>query len=403
MSYVHISKLLVILFNKKGSEEEMEGKDLILVKGENEVYLEKRRNRVNLRRTLTRLFLLALVVCVLLCAVFLLPRAKAFLGSGGLDMILENLGISALKKPSNQGAQGNQGTQGNQGAQGNQGGSQNNQNNQNQTQGGQNETLDTENEDEKIPSGAYKIESATKEYKITNETKIELDTSVPSLVSPFEIKNKYGGEAPLVLITHRAPKECYSNGKYYTEKSDFYSDSENIAALAKELSGKLNALGIKTLYLDEEYAKGTIYGTLNEYEKSLNEVLSRYPSISYVFSLSRGIYINDGMSLEREAVSVGGEKCAQIRIISGTGGEKMSEAQGENVSFALDFASKINESCPNFVCESKIARFPLGQNISPFALDVELGTYANTYDEAKESTHRLATFIFEYLSAVGSK
>ena len=397
MFYVHISKLLVILFNKKGSEEEMEGKDLILVKGENEVYLEKRRNRVNLRRTLTRLFLLALVACVLLCAVFLLPRVKAFWGSGGLDMILENLKISALKKPSNQGAQGNQGTQGNQG------GSQNNQNNQNQTQGGQNGTLDTENEDEKIPGGAYKIESATEEYKITNETKIELDTSAPSLVSPFEIKNKYGGEAPLVLITHRAPKECYSNGKYYTEKSDFYSDSENIAALAKELSGKLNALGIKTLYLDEEYAKGSIYGTLNEYEKSLNEVLSRYPSISYVFSLSRGIYINDSMSLEREAVSVGGEKCAQIRIISGTGGEKMSEAQGENVSFALDFASKINESCPNFVCESKIAHFPLGQNISPFALDVELGTYANTYDEAKESTHRLATFIFEYLSAVGSE
>ena len=100
----------------------MEGKDLILVKGENEVYLEKRRNRVNLRRTLTRLFPLALVACVLLCAFFLLPRVKAFLGSGGLDMILENLGINALKNPSNQGAQGNQGI------------TQNNQNNQNQNQ-----------------------------------------------------------------------------------------------------------------------------------------------------------------------------------------------------------------------------------------------------------------------------
>ena len=76
---MHISKLLVILFNKKGSEEEMEGKDLILVKSENEVYLEKRRNRVNLRRTLTRLFLLALVACVLLCAVFLLPRVIEYL------------------------------------------------------------------------------------------------------------------------------------------------------------------------------------------------------------------------------------------------------------------------------------------------------------------------------------
>lgn len=377
---------------QKGSEVGMESKDLVLIKGENEVYWEKRRHRADFKRTLKHLFFIVLLAGALLCAVFLLPRANALFGSGAFEGFISNLGITIGKKPpSDTGSNQGNVTQG--GA--------SDQNSQNQTQGGQNGAEGTENEETKIPSGAYKIESVTKEYIIKNEAKAELDTSAPSLVTPLDIKSKYGGEAPIVLITHRAPKECYSNGKYYTAESNFYSESENIASLAKELADKLNALGIKTLYLDEEYAKGSIYGTSSEYEKSLGEVLTRYPSISYVFSLSRGIYIDDDMSLQREVVSIDGEKCAQIRLISGTSGEKTSEAQKRNVSFALDFAAKINEKSTSFVCESKIAPFPLGQNISPFALEIELGTYASTYDEAKRSTNRLAVLISEYLCASG--
>lgn len=358
--------------------------DLILVK-DTEAYLERRMRRGGgFGRTLLSAWALIMLVGVVLCAAFLIPRVKDFFGeraiSGGS---LPSDGDLGDTPSTNQGAQ--DPSLGGNAAGGGSGGI---------TGGGEADT---------VPSGAYKIECQTSEYKITNETSIELKGDTPKLVSPAQIRTKYGSEAPLVLITHLAPKEAYSNGKYYSETDNFYSDTENVSALAKILSGKLNALGIKTVYLDEEYAKGSVIGTLEEYEASLKKALDKYPSISYVISLSRGIYINEGMVQTRETVSVGGEKCAQIRIISGTSGGKMSEAQEESLNFALDFAKFANEKIPTLVSESKIAGFELGQNVSPFALEIELGTYANTYGEAKESVNRLSSLIFEYLSGVGAR
>ncbi len=359
--------------------------DLILVK-DTEAYLERRMRRGGgFGRTLLSAWALIMLVGVVLCAAFLIPRVKDFFGeraiSGGSLPSDGDLGGGSGTPSTNQGAQNPPQSDVNTGG----------------TTGGV-----TGGEADTVPSGAYKIECQTSEYKITNETSIELKGDTPKLVSPAQIRTKYGSEAPLVLITHLAPKEAYSNGKYYSETDNFYSDTENVSALAEILSGKLNALGIKTVYLDEEYAKGSVIGTLEEYEASLKKTLDKYPSISYVISLSRGIYINEGMVQTRETVSVGGEKCAQIRIISGTSGGKMSEAQEESLNFALDFAKFANEKIPTLVSESKIAGFELGQNVSPFALEIELGTYANTYGEAKESVNRLSSLIFEYLSGVGA-
>ncbi len=369
----------------------MESKDLILVKSE-EAYLERHRRKgaVKLKRAAFRLFLLILALGAILCVIFLLPQIKSFIDQGALGGIFSpNDTTDVTENPNGSGTpNGGNGTGTPNGGGGAQGGG-------GITQGGTDTGANT-----KVPAGAYKIKETTLEYGVKNETEIELNLDAPHLISISEIRKKYGGEAPLVLITHLSPREAYSNGEYYTADSDFYKENENISALAKVLTNELNALGIKTLYLNEEYAKGSVFGTLDEYEKSLNETLSRYPSISYVFSLSRGIYINDDMSIDRETVGIDGKSCAQIRIVSGTSGEKLTEAFAQSLSFALDFAKFSGEKSKNFVCESKIARFPLGQGVSPFALEFELGTYANTYDEAQNSTVHLSKLIFEYLSAL---
>lgn len=350
----------------------MENTDLILIKDEG-VYLEKHKRRGKIdgfRRLLFYLLALILLASIVTCAIFLLPKSKdLFEGINIGDILTPNdkspsevLGSENTQKPPEQNPSG------------------------------------TQSSTQSIPTGAYKITSKTNEYKITNETEIELSNSTPQLVSPIEIKAKYGSEAPLVLITHFNPSESYSNGKYYTENDDFYSDVDNVASLAELMTKTLNDIGIKALYLDEEYAKGSVFGTLDEYEKSLAKMLERYPSISYVFCISRGIYINDDMTQSREYTSTGGENCAQIRIISGTSGDKMTEAQSENVAFALDFAKFANEKIDSFVAESKIAPFFLAQNVTPLACMIELGTYGSTYDEAKASTVLLSELIFEYLS-----
>ena len=352
----------------------MESKDLILV--DENVYLKKRGSRgQGLKKLALRLFALLIVGFLVACAIYFLPsvREKIITFVKGT--------VSLPEKPPS-------GTLGE-----NEGGTENGEgeNEDNEESPGNIETI--------IPSGAHEIKSVRTEYSVLNEAEISLELDMMSLPLPSEIIKRYGSEAPVVLVTHLYGNECYSNGKYYTEGDDFYADTQNIAALATELTKKLNSLGIKAVYLEGEYAKGSVYGAREEYENALAKMISRYPSISYVFSLSRGIYVNDDMTQDSEKISLNGENCAQIRMISGTSGEKTNASQEKNVAFALDFARFANEKIENFVSQSIISRFPLSQNVSPFTVEFELGTYASTYSEAKNSTELLSQLIFEYFAS----
>ena len=349
----------------------MESKDLILVEN---AYLERKtRKKGAFKRLILRFFALIILVGALGGIIFALPSIREKL----ISFVI--IKIPQIEVPS--------GTVG-----------ENKNEEENEKEGEKDEEIPPSTS-EVVPSGAYEITSVKTQYSVLNEAEISLELEPIKLNSPSEIRSKYGSEAPVVLVTHLFGRQSYSNGKYYTECSDFYADTENVAALARELTSKLNSLGIKTVYLEGEYAKGSVLGAREEYETALNKILSEYPSISYVFSLSRGIYINEDMSQNSEKITRSGEKCAQIRMISGTSGEKTNASQRKNIAFALDFARFANENVEGFVCQSVISRFPLNQKISPFTLDVELGTYASTYSEAKNSTALLAQLIFEYFGA----
>ena len=244
------------------------------------------------------------------------------------------------------------------------------------------------------------IETGKTKYQATNESGCEFDFSTKfQKVKPTEISKKYGNDAPLVLITHSHGNESYSNGKEYSESGSFYSDSSNINSLGKIICDRLNAYGIPTIQLSELYASGSIYGSQKEYEKSLTETLKKYPSISYVFNISRGVKINDDLSMSKSYIEKNGQKLAQITLISGTSWDSASKNQTKNVRFAFDFANFLNSENDGFLKKNVISRFALSQDFSPLSVNVEIGEYANSYEEAKLSAELFATMIFKYLTS----
>ena len=257
-----------------------------------------------------------------------------------------------------------------------------------------------QNNSQLIPSGSYQIKETSAEYKVTNESGCEFDfTESISPITLSEIYSKYGSEAPVVLITHSSKRECYSNGKYYTTSDNFYSDSENIAQIGAALTDKLNALGINAIHLDELYASGSIINSSKEYEGSLESTLKKYPSISYVFNISRGVYINDDMSMQKAIISYQDKSCAQLLFTSGTDWDKANENQTKNVLFAFDFAKFTNNTVNNLIRENKISRFDLSQNYAPYSMNIEVGSFANSFAEAKNSCELFATAFYEYLTS----
>ena len=272
----------------------------------------------------------------------------------------------------------------------------------------QNEAQDTENGNNsqetipeqsiKIPEGNYQIlDTGPQKYTLTNESGCDIKPEDVTITTISETSKLYGSTAPLVLVTALHIRESYSNGKYYSPNDDFYCDENNVGELCEIIANKLCTLGINAISITELYASGSLFGSRTEYEKSLEGTLKKYPSISYVFDISRGTNIKDDLTMDKNTFNINGESAAQITLISGTGSNTLSENQRKNVHFALDFSEFSFDAAPYLVLENKISRFPISQNISPFVCEIQIGTYANSFDEAKTGALSFASLFSSYL------
>lgn len=248
-------------------------------------------------------------------------------------------------------------------------------------------------------TGEYKInEIGTKEFIAINESGCDFDFSQGYIAKSLEeIYKQYGNEAPVVLITHSQIRESYSNGKDYSRSSNFYSDNQNVSEIGKAICQELCSHGVNAIQISELYASGSIYGSRSEYEKALMDTLKRYPSITYVFNISRGLTINDDMTMDKSSFTKDERSYAQLSLICGTSSSVATENQTNNVFFAFDFAKFANEVEAGLIKEGKISRFPLSQNFGPISLNVDVGEYANSFDEAQNSAISFALILSDYL------
>lgn len=248
-------------------------------------------------------------------------------------------------------------------------------------------------------SNSYAINNIGKqEFKATNESGCDFDFSLKhSSKALEEIYSQYGKEAPVVLITHSQIRESYSNGISYSPSDAFYSDTSNVSYIGAEICKKLNSYGVNAIQISELYASGSIYGSQVEYEAALKNALKKYPSITYVFNISRGISINDDMTMDKTVLKDGELSYAQISIICGTSSNEANENQTNNVLFAFDFSKFANNKMNNIVKESKISRFELSQSLGPVSLNIDIGDYANSYEEAANSASAFASLFSDYL------
>ena len=229
----------------------------------------------------------------------------------------------------------------------------------------------------KIPSGAYEIIEKTYVFsEINNETDIVIEPTEFNFKSAEEIYQEYGKEAPVVLIIHSACLEAYSNGVYYSKDSSFYSSTENVRAIGDFISKQLNSLKINSIHIDNVFASGAIISSKAEYEKAVEEALKLYPSIEYVFDISRDTVINDDLTMIKPVTYKNGIKMAQMKI--SVGSNKENELWKDNLCFATLLVSQNSE----LVSDVVLTNFSLSQDIDPISLKIDMGAFSNSFEEA---------------------
>ena len=208
---------------------------------------------------------------------------------------------------------------------------------------------------------------------------------------------------PLVLIFHTHTTETYllsDNGVFYEDyQSRSKDNAKNMVRVGAEICRVLENNGIgyihDTAVYDESYE-----GAYGRSRVSVEKYLRQYPSIQIVLDVHRdAIYYSDTSRCKPTAL-IDGRKAAQIMIITGAQEGYITDFAGweDNLKFALCFQKAAEEAYsglmkPLYFCQRKY-----NMDLGRYSLLFEMGTDANTLDEALYSANLTGHILSEIIN-----
>ena len=223
-----------------------------------------------------------------------------------------------------------------------------------------------------------------------------------------EIRAKLGFEMedttePQVLIVHTHTSESYMEedlGYYY---DSFYPRSEDktktVCAVGDAITNSLKNAGINTIHITTVHDT-TYTGSYKRSAESINKCLKEHPSIKVILDIHRdSIEGNDGEKIKPTFV-YDGKKAAQIMIMAGydSDGSLNFPDWRYNLRFALRLQQCAEDMYPGMTRPLYFGNFAYNMYINTGSLHIEVGTDANTVDEAVYTGELLGNVIAKTLA-----
>ncbi len=248
---------------------------------------------------------------------------------------------------------------------------------------------DKDKKDAAISDYRYTNDGATDVFgkirvKNTNKAEIDIETVLKQRADLEVTKEK-----PSVLIYHTHTTETYQllDRDFYAVGSKTRSDKEdrNMIRVGKAISEQLEKAGYKVIHVTDIH-DNPYTGAYSRSRENVSSYLEKYPSIQITLDIHRdAIQRSDGTKIA-PTVEINGKKAAQIMIISGC----QEEGNGitnlpdwkYNLNFALHLQQSLEESFPGITRPLFFCARSYNMNLTHNSLLVEIGSDANTLEEA---------------------
>lgn len=220
---------------------------------------------------------------------------------------------------------------------------------------------------------------------------------------PFGLQNT--GQ-PQVLIVHTHATESYLQGDYgyyITSASTRNTDNtQNTVRVGQVLAQVLNQAGIVTINDATQHDYPNYTGSYTRSRKTIEDYLKKYPTIRVVIDLHRdAIGGGDDVKIKPTA-TIGGKKAAQIMILAGcqTGSVENFPNWQENFRFCLQLQRQLEADYEGLCRPLLFKACKYNFDILPGSILVEIGTDANTLEEAEYSATLLGQALTQILQPV---
>lgn len=208
---------------------------------------------------------------------------------------------------------------------------------------------------------------------------------------------------PTVLIFHTHTTESYllsDNGVFYEGfETRSFDPEKNMIRIGGEISRILTENGIGVIH-DTNIYDESYNGAYSRSRVTVEKYLEEYPSIQIVLDVHRdAIYYSDTSHCKPTA-EIDGKKAAQIMIITGAEEGYITDFPywEDNLKFALSFQKTAEERFPGLMKPLYFCQRKYNMDTAKCSLLLEIGTDANTLEEALYSAHLTGEILTEIIN-----
>lgn len=211
------------------------------------------------------------------------------------------------------------------------------------------------------------------------------------------------GEKPQVLIMHTHTTESYmlTDSDVYNESftSRSTDNSKNMVKIGEIIAEKLNTAGIKTLHAKNQHDYPQYNGSYGRSAKTVSEYLKKYPSIKVVLDIHRDAISQNGSDKVKLVTKIGDKKAAQVMLVMGseTGSVKNHSKWKENLKLAVKLQNLLEKDYPTLARPISLVSSKYNQHLTTGSLLIEVGSDANSLEEACYSAELLGNTISKLL------
>ncbi len=244
--------------------------------------------------------------------------------------------------------------------------------------------------------------------KVTLKNSTDLSVDLRKLlIEDLKLRMQKTGK-PQVLIMHTHTTETFME-----TASSTYTDadlprtrdaSKNMVSVGDIVAQKLNEAGIITLHDTTEHDYPQYTGSYSRAASTIKAYLKKYPDIKVVLDLHRDS-VSSGSDKVKLTAQIDGKKAAQVMLVMGSQSGSVSGFPNwkENLKLAVRLQEILESQYPSLARPISLTSKKYNENLTTGSLLIEVGTEANTLEEAHYSAALLGNALCQLLGKLEEK
>lgn len=240
--------------------------------------------------------------------------------------------------------------------------------------------------------------SSSDSGSFSNQTKYKTENLTSLKTTPSSLENLSLSDGPLVLILHTHATECYcesDSNSYDVSAPTRNSDkSKNVVSVGQRIAKTLSSFGISVIHDQTLHDEKSFINAYSSSYKSAKQYLEEYPSIKFVIDVHRDSIVYDDNTKVKPVCQIAGQKYAQLMFVVGTDESSNNHPDWkDNLSLTQVLRNSLQDMYPSICRKTNIRSASFNQQLSSGYMLLEVGSCANTLEEALCSADAFSTVL----------